>query len=40
LIAHLRLGQHLTLDQTHQTHQAVHERLGRYDVTISRREAL
>jgi hypothetical protein len=37
LIGHLRLGQHLTLDQTH---QAVQERLARYDVTISRREVL
>jgi hypothetical protein len=32
LIGHLRLGQHLTLDQTH---QAVQERLARYQVTIS-----
>jgi hypothetical protein len=37
LIGRLRLGQHLTLDQTH---QAVQERLARYQVTISRREVL
>jgi hypothetical protein len=37
LIGHLRLSQHLTLDQTH---QAVQARLGRYQVTISRREVL
>jgi len=37
LIGHLRLGHHLTLDQTH---QAVQERLARYGVTISRREIL
>jgi hypothetical protein len=35
VIGHLRLSQHLTLDQTH---QVVQERLGRYQVTISRRE--
>ena len=35
LIGQLRLGQHLTLDQTH---QAVRERLARWRVTISRRE--
>jgi hypothetical protein len=37
LIGRLRLGEHLTLDQTH---QAVQERLARYQVTISRREVL
>src|SRR5262245_53252889 len=37
LIGQLRLSQHLTLDQTH---QVVQERLGRYQVTISRREVL
>jgi hypothetical protein len=37
LIGQLRLGQHLTLDQTH---QAVRERLARWHVTISRREVL
>jgi hypothetical protein len=37
LIGQLRLSQHLTLDQTH---QAVQERLSRWQVTISRREVL
>ncbi len=37
LIGQLRLGQHLTLDQTH---QVVQERLARWQVTISRREVL
>jgi hypothetical protein len=37
VIGHLRLSQHLTLDQTH---QVVQERLARYQVTISRREVL
>ncbi len=36
-IGHLRLSQHLTLDQTH---QAVQERLARYHVSISRRAVL
>jgi hypothetical protein len=41
LIGRLRLSEHLTLDQTlDQTHQAVQERLVRYQVTISRREVL
>jgi hypothetical protein len=35
--AGLQLSEHLTLDQTH---QAVQERLARYQVTISRRKAL
>jgi hypothetical protein len=37
LIGQLRLGQHLTLDQTHQVVQA---QLARWQVTISRREVL
>src|SRR5258708_21501884 len=37
VIGHLRLHQHLTLDQTHQVVQA---RLARLQVTISRREVL
>jgi hypothetical protein len=37
LIGRMRLSEHLTLDQTH---QAVQERLARYQVTISRREVL
>jgi hypothetical protein len=37
LIGQLRLGQHLTLDQTH---QAVQAQLSRWQVTISRREVL
>src|SRR5258708_6622002 len=37
VMGHLRLHQHLTLDQTH---QVVQERLARWQVTISRREVL
>jgi hypothetical protein len=37
LIGHLRLREHLTLDQTH---QVVQERLARWQVTISRRAVL
>jgi len=37
VIGHLRLHQHLTLDQTH---QVVQERLARWQVTMSRREVL
>jgi len=37
LIGRLRLGQHQTLDETH---QAVQERLGAYGLSISRREVL